>query len=227
MLWFPLSRRLVPQPCWSYSCENDADWVRRLLLGAGIVFLSLPEVQHWFSAVMTDEMVAFLCLAAAVRLLIYLDRPTSGNAVLCGLCCACAVLTKYSAAYVCVVPVATCLLLRRFDLMKKSSFIALHATFAIIAGPWILATMRGIATGLPSVPSDPVTTRIVSSVRIAFGIFPLPLMIFVLLGLVALIVVRSTASPRMLVVIALLCLGSFSLLIVSPGRPGTSLSSRA
>lgn len=185
---------------------------------AGFVFLGLPEVQHWFSAVMTDGMVAFLCLAAAVRLLIYLDRPTFGNAVFCGICCACAVLTKYSAAYICVVPLAACILLRRFDIVKKPSFIALHATFVILAGPWVLATMRGVATGLPSVQSDPMATRIVSSARIAFSIFPLPLMIFVLLGLIALIVFRAGWQPDV-VVITLLGLGSFSLLIVSPVDP--------
>jgi 4-amino-4-deoxy-L-arabinose transferase-like glycosyltransferase len=185
---------------------------------ASFVFLSLPEVQHWFSAVMTDEMVAFLCLAAGVRLLIYLERPTAGNAVFCGICCACAVLTKYSAAYICVVPVATCLLLRRFDIMKKPSFLILHATFAAVAGPWILATMHGMATGLPSVQSDPVTTRIVSSACIAFSVFPLPLMIFVLLGLVALILLHTTWHADV-VVIALLFVGSFSLVIASPVDP--------
>jgi 4-amino-4-deoxy-L-arabinose transferase-like glycosyltransferase len=185
---------------------------------AGFIFLSLPEVQHWFSAVMTDEMVAFLCLAAAVRLLIYLDRPTTGNAVFCGLCCACAVLTKYSAAYICLVPLGACLLLRRFDIMKKPSFIVLHATFALIAGPWILATMRGVAVGLPAVQSGPVSTRLVSSIRLAFGILPLPLMIFVLLGIVALLVLRTTWQAD-LVVIALLGFGSFSLLIGSPVDP--------
>jgi 4-amino-4-deoxy-L-arabinose transferase-like glycosyltransferase len=185
---------------------------------AGFLFLSLPEVQHWFSAVMTDEMVAFLCLAAGVRLLIYLERPTAGNAVFCGICCACAVLTKYSAAYICVVPVATCMLLRRFDIVKKPSFLILHATFAAVAGPWILATMRGMATGLPSAQSDPVTTRVVSSVRLAFGLFPLPLMVFVLLGVVVLIAL-STAWQADVVVIALLLLGSFALLIASPVDP--------
>jgi hypothetical protein len=185
---------------------------------AGFVFLSLPEVQHWFSAVMTDEMVAFLCLAAAVRLLIYLDRPTAANAVFCGLCCAFAVLTKYSAAYICVVPVAACLLLRRFDIMKKPSFIALHATLAVVAGPWVLATMHGVAVGLPAIHSSPNANRIVSSIRLAFGIFPLPLTLVVLLGLVMLIALR-TAWRQDLVVIALLALGSFSLLIASPVDP--------
>jgi hypothetical protein len=185
---------------------------------AGFVFLSLPEVQHWFSAVMTDEMVAFLCLAAGVRLLIYLDRPTAGNAVFCGLCCACAVLTKYSAAYICVVPLAACILLRRFDIVKKRSFFILHATIAAIAGPWILATMHGIAVGLPAAQSESMTKRIESSVRLAFGIFPLSLMIVVLLGLVMLIALR-TKWRQDLVIVALLCLGSFSLLIASPVDP--------
>ena len=185
---------------------------------AGFIFLGLPEVQHWFSAVMTDEMVAFLCLAAGVRLLIWLDRPTAANSVFCGLCCAFAVLTKYSAAYICLVPLAACLLLCRFNIMKKPSFVVLHATFAVVAGPWILATMHGVGTGLPAVRSDPVTTRIVSSIRLAFGIFPLPLMIVVLLGLVMLIALRTPWQAD-LVVIALLGLGSFALLIASPVDP--------
>lgn len=185
---------------------------------AGFVFLSLPEVQHWFSAVMTDEMVAFLCLAAAVRFLIYLERPTFGNAIFCGLCCAFAVLTKYSGAYICIVPVAACLLLRRFDIMKKPSFIVLHATFAIVALPWVVATMHGISVGLPDVQSGPIATRIVSSIHLTFGIFPLPLLIVVLLGLTTLVALR-TAWREDLIVISLLGLGSFSLLVASPVDP--------
>jgi len=189
---------------------------------SGFMFLSLPEVQHWFTAVMTDEMVVFFCLAAGVRLLIYLDRPTSFNAIFCGVCCACAVLTKYSGAYICVVPVAACILLRRFDVMKKPSFAVLYATFALVAGPWILATMKGIAVGLPAVQNDPIASRVASSLRFTLGVFPLPLMIFVLLGIVLLLVfpaAQPATSRADLVILALLCLGSFSLLIVSPVEP--------
>ncbi len=93
----------------------------------------------------------------------------------------------------------------------------LHVTLAAIAGPWALATIHGIGVGLPAVQTDPITARIVSSVRLAFGIFPLPLMIVVLLGLATLIALRTWHKD--LLVIALLGLGSFSLLIASPVDP--------
>lgn len=183
----------------------------------GLLFLSLVEVQRWMSAVMTDEMVVFFCLAAGIRLLIWLERPTYWNAIFCGTCCAFATLTKYSGAYVCIVPFATCLILRRFSLLRKQQFLVLHATVVLLVGPWLLWTASRSSTGLP--PSrPPILSRVLPFIRSTFEVFSPTLMVVVILGLLALVMLRRMWQADLLVV-SLLGLGSLGFLIASPVDP--------
>jgi hypothetical protein len=184
---------------------------------AGILFLSLPEVQRWMCAVMVDEMVGFFCLGAAVLLLRYLDAPGFRNAICCGLCCACATLTKYSGAYVCVLPLAACICLRRFSLLRKPSFLAQYLVMGLLIGPWALWTAKLQAVGLPRMP-PPITRRVGRYLIELFEIFPPVLAAVVILGLLALMIMPRVWRAD-LVVIGLLCIGCLVFVILAPVAP--------
>jgi hypothetical protein len=186
-------------------------------LCAGVLFLSLPEVQRWMCAVMVDEMVGFFCLAAAVLLLRYLDEPNFRNAIYCGLCCACATLTKYSGAYVCVLPLAACICLRRFSLLRKPSFLTQYLVMGLLVGPWAVWTANLEAVGLPRMP-PPIARRVGRYLMDLFRIFPPVLAAVVILGLLALMVMPRVWRADLLV-ISLLCAGCLVFVILAPVAP--------
>jgi len=182
---------------------------------AGLLFLSLTEVQYWTSAVMVDLMVGFFAFAAAVRLLSYLNRPTYANAILCALCCGCATLTKYSGAYACILPLAACILLGRFSLLRQPSFLVLHAVIIAMVAPWVLWTSKLSEVGLPQEQRGTIVSRVGPFLRESLRLFPPALAIVVVIGLVALLLMPKVWRQDM-VVIVLLYAGSVGLLIVSP-----------
>jgi putative flippase GtrA len=184
-------------------------------LCAGALYLSLPVARQWMCAVMADHMTAFLCIATAVCLLRYLRQPTLWSGICCAVSCGCAILSKYSAAYTLALPFAAILLLRRFDLLRKPSFLVQPAVVALMVGPWALWT-RGLAFyGLPSEREALTANRAASFVLAAFEIFPPPLMAVVVLGLIALLL-RPRAWRADLVVLGLLCAGHLAWLFLSP-----------
>lgn len=185
---------------------------------AGVLYLSLPVVRQWICAVMVDHVTAFLCIAAAFLLLRYLKGPGLWNGTFCAVLCGCAVLSKYSAAYIVVLPFIAIVILRRFELLRKPSFLVQPLIVALIAGPWILWTRRLAFYGLPSEREALTATRAWSFLLAAFRIFPPVLLAVVVLGLIALLV-RPKAWREEFVVLGLLCAGHLTLLIVSPVGP--------
>ena len=71
---------------------------------AGIVYLTLPASQAWTCAVMVDQMTACLCLAAAFLTFRYFAKPGYKIALCTALLSAAAILSKYSAAYILLLP---------------------------------------------------------------------------------------------------------------------------
>jgi 4-amino-4-deoxy-L-arabinose transferase-like glycosyltransferase len=185
---------------------------------AGVLFLSLPEVQRWMCAVMVDEMVGFFCLAAAVLLLNYFEQPGLRNAIYCGLCCGCATLTKYSGAYVCVLPLAACICLRRFRLLRTPAFLAQYLVMALLVGPWVVWTAKLALVGLPRVPRYTIAARMGRYLLELYRIFPPVLAVVVILGLLALMVMPRVWRAA-LVMIGLLCAGCLVSLVVAPVAP--------
>jgi hypothetical protein len=182
---------------------------------AGLLFLSLIEVQYWTSAVMVDLMVGFFAMAAAIWLLNYMDRPTYSNAILCAICCGCATLTKYSGAYACLMPLAACILLGRFSLLRKPSFWVLHAVIITMVAPWVLWTSKLSEVGLPQEHRGTIVSRLGPFLKEPFRLFPPALAIVVVLGLVALVLMPKVWRPD-IVVLVLLFAGCVGLLVVSP-----------
>ncbi|MBZ5725615.1 MAG: GtrA family protein [Acidobacteriia bacterium] len=184
-------------------------------LCAAAVYLSLPAVRQWMCAVMVDNMTAFLCLAAAVCLLRFLRQPVLRNGILCAVCCACAILSKYSAAYTLALPFLAVVLLRRFELMRKPGLLVQPFVVALLVGPWVLSTRRMAFYGLPSAREALSAKRAASFVLATFRVFPPVLMAVVVLGLIVLLF-RPRAWRDDLVVLSLLWAAHLAFLIASP-----------
>ncbi len=182
---------------------------------AGILFLSLPEVQRWICAVMVDEMVAFFCLASAACLVRYFDQATFRYAIGCALCSAFAILTKYSGLYVCALPFAAVVCLGRFNLLRKPSLLVQPFVIAAVVVPWMVWTSKLRSIGLPTSPGGAPGRSIAAFPLELFKFFPPGLAVVVALGLLALMI-----KPRIwradLAVICLLSLGLLAFLTLSP-----------
>jgi len=187
-------------------------------IGASALYLSLPVVRKVTCAVMVDNMTAFLCIAAAVCLLRYLKQPVLWNGILCAVTCGCAILSKYSAAYLIALPFFAVVILRRFELLRKPSFLVQPFIVGFMVGPWAFWTRKLAFYGLPSEPEALTARHAASFVVKTFGIFPPALMAVVILGLIALLV-RPKAWREDLVVLSLLCAGHLAFLILSPVGP--------
>jgi len=187
-------------------------------LCASALYLSLPVVRKVTCAVMVDNMTAFLCIAAAVCLLRYLKQPVLWNGLLCAVTSGCAILSKYSAAYLIALPFCAVLILRRFELFRKPSFLVQPFIVGLMVGPWAFWTRKLAFYGLPSEPEALTARHAASFIVNTLGIFPPALMAVVILGLIALLV-RPKAWREDLVVLSLLCAGHLAFLILSPVGP--------
>lgn len=187
-------------------------------LCASALYLSLPVVRKVTCAVMVDNMTAFLCIAAAVCLLRYLTHPVLRNGLLCAFTCGCAILSKYSAAYLVALPFLAVLVLRRFELFRKPSFLVQPFIVGLMVGPWAFWTRKLAFYGLPSEPEALTARHAASFIVKTIGIFPPALMVAVILGLIVLLV-RPKAWREDLFVLSLLCAGHLAFLILSPVGP--------
>lgn len=186
-----------------------------LAASAALAFLSIPTVRDWTCAVMVDNVTACLCIASAVCLIRYLESTTLSNAILCGVVYACAILTKYSAAYLLVLPVCAVVLARRFDLLKRPNFYAHIVLPVLIVLPWAVWTRTLAFYALPSKPEPLSLTRVWSFFLNTLLVFPPVLLVMVALG-IAWLAVRRTAWRQDLTVVAILFVAHLAFLIVSP-----------
>ena len=182
---------------------------------AGTLYLCLPAVQRCMCAVMVDHMTACLCIAASVWLLRYLQQPGYRNGIFLAALCTGAILSKYSAAYIVLLPMAAILLFGRGALLRKPSFLIQPLVLALLIGPWALWTRELTFHGLPSKQPALTANRAASFVVQTFEIFPPVLMAVVILGLLALLVLPA-AWRKDIGVVALLCVGHLSFLFFSP-----------
>jgi len=155
---------------------------------AGLLFLTLPEVQTWLCAVMVDQTVLFFSLAATLFTIRYFERPDWTNAIGFALCAAATVLTKYSGLFILGLPYLVLLLLRRFDLLRSRSFWAQPVLTCALVAPWVLWTAHLARVGLPAkAPQSGIVVRIIDFSRESLLIFPAVPLVFVIAGLVVLV----------------------------------------
>ncbi len=182
---------------------------------AGLIFLTLPEVQVWLCAVMADQLVVLFSLVAAAFVIRYFERPNWPNAIGFAACAAATSLTKYSGLFICVLPLAAMVVLRRFDLLRRPSFLAQPLLTGCLVAPWVLWTAHLAALGLPGPQHDPVLGRLVSFLREPFLIFPPAALVFVTGGLIILLL-RPRAWRLDSTVVALYAILLIAFLMVTP-----------
>lgn len=185
---------------------------------AGALYLSLGEVQYWMSAVMVDHMTALFCLATGVFLIRCLRDPVLRNGILCGICCGCAILSKFSAVYLFALPLSAVLLLRRTDLLRKPGLLVQPLIVMLMVVPWALWTKGMAVYGLPP-DRDPLTfQRALSFLFATFSVFPPVLTAFTVLGLLALLA-RPKAWREDVLVLVLLATGHVAFMVLAPIDP--------
>lgn len=130
--------------------------------------------------VMSDTLMVFLSVLAAVSWKDYLNRPSLRRAAGFGLLATAAILTKGSAMALCVIPPLTTIFCRRWQLLKTVSWWFSALPVAILAGPWMLYSAKITAEGMIHVP-----LREFAPEALAFYVHELPRMLGVLLTLLA------------------------------------------
>jgi hypothetical protein len=118
--------------------RREAGWLAGFC--GGVLFLALPEVQRQVCTVMVDLPVTLGVLAATLFGARYLASGRWQDSVAFSILAAAACLTKFSAAYVCVVPLLGIIVLRRWPLLRSSVFWMQPAIIAALVSPWLFFT---------------------------------------------------------------------------------------
>ena len=109
-----------------------------------VLLVLLPVTQKSTSAVMLEIPFAVMMLLAMAAYARYLERERTADALVFGLCAAMALLVKYNALALALVPPLCVILTGRHYLWRSKSFWLPAAVVLIIAGPWCW-TMRHLA----------------------------------------------------------------------------------
>jgi 4-amino-4-deoxy-L-arabinose transferase-like glycosyltransferase len=182
---------------------------------AGLLFLTLPEVQTWFCAVMVDQTVVLFSLAAVWFAIRYFERPSWRSAIGFAILAAAAVLTKYSGLYICAIPIVAVVVLHRFELVRARSFWMQHVIICCLVAPWLLWTAHLAWVGLPEQRRGPVVGRVLSFSRESLLSFPPATLVFVLMG-VMILMARKQAWRADTKIIALSVAANIGFLAASP-----------
>jgi hypothetical protein len=185
---------------------------------AGLLFLTLPEVQTWFCAVMVDQSIVLFSLAAAWFAIRYFEQPSWRSAIGFAVLAAATVLTKYSGLYICAIPVGAVVVLHRFELVRARSFWAQPVIIGCLVAPWLLWTAHLARVGLPEQGRGPVVGRVLSFSLESLLSFPPATLAFVLMGVVILMGQRA-AWRTDTKIIALFVAANIGFLAASPVDP--------
>jgi 4-amino-4-deoxy-L-arabinose transferase-like glycosyltransferase len=105
---------------------------------ASLGMLLLPLALKLTLHVMSDILLATLCIWAVILWAWYLQAPTVRRALIWGCVAAAAILTKGSGMGLCLLPPLGTLLAGRWRLVLTSSWWCAAVPVAILAGPWML-----------------------------------------------------------------------------------------
>jgi hypothetical protein len=104
----------------------------------GGVLVSLPEVQSAAGTNMPDLMMSCFMFGAVLFFGRYLDRLQTRDALMFGILAGIAIMVKYNALTLVLVPPFAVLFTGRFALLRRRSFWLPVAVVAAICGPWYL-----------------------------------------------------------------------------------------
>jgi hypothetical protein len=111
-----------------------------------LLLLSMPLVQVYQGAVMTEIPMAAFCLGAVCAFARYLETGRVKHTVLFTLFAILAVMTKGSGLAVALVPPVAVVLSRRWDVLRRPGFWWPAVLVALVATPWYLLTAGQSAT---------------------------------------------------------------------------------
>lgn len=117
-------------------------------LAGVLLFLYLPLVQQFASAVMTEIPITLLLLVAAKFWARFMENERTKYSILFGLVASIAILVKFSGFSLALVPLFSLLMTRRFNLLKKRAFWAAAIVVVVIVGPWTIATLKIAREGM-------------------------------------------------------------------------------
>ena len=124
---------------------------------SAVLLVLLPTTQKSTSTVMLEMPLALLMLLAMAAYARYLERERMADAMVFGLFAAGALLVKYNALALALVPPLCVILTGKHYLWRSRSFWLPAAVVLIIAGPWYL-TMRHLGMSAADLGSHTPTT---------------------------------------------------------------------
>lgn len=128
------------------ACRCGLARVSASIVGLWVVLL--PITQKLSMLVMSDLLLASLCLLAVAAFASFLDKPAAPSALLFGVLAAAAILTKASAVALALVPPLSILALGRWRLCLNWRLWLAPVPVALTALPWTLFTMKITQEGM-------------------------------------------------------------------------------
>jgi len=115
---------------------------------AGLLTAAMPFTLKQEQFVMSDILLACLCLVAATSWGSYMNRPSLRRALGFGALATAAILTKGSAIGLCAVPLMATAINRRWLLLAKPSWWLSALPVVVLAGPWMIFSTKITAEGM-------------------------------------------------------------------------------
>jgi 4-amino-4-deoxy-L-arabinose transferase-like glycosyltransferase len=120
---------------WLLGQRFLSSWFAGVAAVLGCVLpVGLKLMQH----VMSDVMLAVLCLWAALAWTDYLRAPSTKKSLLWGCIAAAAILTKGSGIMLCALPPLATVLAGKWNLIRTFSWWCAAGPVALLAGPWMI-----------------------------------------------------------------------------------------
>ena len=116
-----------------------------IALASALLLLSLPLVQAYSGAVMTEIPLALTCFAAVLAFGKFLDTGANRNCTLFGLFAVAAIYTKGDGLALALVPPLAILITRRWSLLKRPALWGTGAAVGLITAPWYLLTLDRVS----------------------------------------------------------------------------------
>lgn len=192
----------------------------------GIWTLVLPITQNLTALIMSDFLLATLCLLSALAFASFLNRQTVGSSLAFGTFAAAAILTKAAGFALALVPPLSILLLRRWSMLKDWRLWIAPLPVVLTALPWTLKTMGITERGMQSKTTAEYLPEAVAffadAARYSFGWIILAAALFSVLRSLPRLVKNDDSTDSTAIVLASFTIALLALYVSLP----TGLSSR-
>lgn len=136
-----LLQALLTAACGALTFAVGRQFLPAVAAASGaLLFCLLPLTQQYTAIVMSDMLLATLCLAATAVFVSFINRETARLSLLFGLLAAGAILTKASGLLLALVPPLLIVAGGRFGLLRSYKLWLAPAPVIALALPWMVAT---------------------------------------------------------------------------------------